>query len=580
MNTMSASLYATTNPKFLKKTVTRLDHPGQLGGVSVRPIAGGVLRAIHTRLTEAIPGLRDVKSLSGATMDQAFRNALASNDAWNFKRHYFEANVLKRFQDTSSDKQVSRAKYSIDVLLDSEIRCAVSNEVLYHVLTEDRPSVPRHIKKILRRAKNILHSVLRDFPWEDFPRACGFSSGATNEFPRKAAAIHNKWVLSTHITPKALPYFEAFCGWAGLDLMPRGNVEDVVISTYNKVFTVPKNFERDRTACKPSTWNCFFQKGVGKLIGRRLQKGPRLLHKDAQLEHRVLAKIGSATGLLATLDLKGASDSISISLIDELFPEQWKQVLFDLREEYGLLPDGTLIRWEKLSTMGNGFTFEVETALFYALVKACCGRSSIVSVYGDDIICPSRYADLVSEVMMYCGFEINREKSFTRGKFRESCGGHYFDGRDVKPFYITNLPNGLNDIINLHNDIVRWTGAYPSEGSEFFELWRACRAAVPRAHWGPPGKEGCLWAEWDDCRPIYIRSLQAFVVKGLRQVESKIETWDNYGSYLQKLWESDLDVADASERSHYKITCEGVKGCWLVVDRTQWNRLTAETLCT
>lgn len=555
-------------------------HPDLRGGVSFRPPAAGVLKSLHKALHEEFPMLCDVSRLNGAYMDLEFKKAVASSSVGDFKRHYLMANVLKRFQSSDPGSANARAEQALSHLLASEERCKVSNSLLAGCLSDDRAWVPTHIRSRLLRAKKILHEILGGtFPWEELPRACNFSPGATTEFPRSTAAIHNKWALSAQITPKALPYLWAFQGWAGLDLLPDYD-KNQVLCMYNKVFTVPKNFERDRTACKPVTWNAFFQKGVGKMVKRRLQRTKKLLLPDAQEYHQVLARIGSATGALATLDLKGASDGISLALVDELFPAQWAKVLFDLREEYGLLPNGEIIQWEKLSTMGNGFTFEVETTLFYALAAACCSNDSLVSVYGDDLIVPTRYADDVTELMMYCGFEMNREKTFLSGLFRESCGGHFYAGVDVKPFYITNLPSNMNDVVNLHNDIVKWSGGYPARGERFHHIWRRCREIVPRAAWGPPGKQGVLWAEWDDCRPVYCPSLQAFRVQGMAWETVTTDISDGIGGYLQKLWERDDEPTGASSHATYRETGTVVRGCHMLVDRAQWNRATVETLCT
>jgi len=58
-----------------------------------------------------------------------------------------------------------------------------------------------------------------------------------------------------------------------------------------------------------------------------------------------------------------------------------------------------------------------------------------VRVYGDDIIIPT---DMVSEALRSLtayGFVVNRHKSFWNGKFRESCGGDFYDGIDVSVGY-------------------------------------------------------------------------------------------------------------------------------------------------
>jgi len=72
--------------------------------------------------------------------------------------------------------------------------------------------------------------------------------------------------------------------------------------------------------------------------------------------------------------------------------------------------------------MGNGFTFPLETLIFWALTRAVCGSTATVSAYGDDIICPSDRAEDVIAVLTEVGFSVNLEKSFWNGPFRESCG--------------------------------------------------------------------------------------------------------------------------------------------------------------
>ena len=607
------ALYAQRHPPSTYK-----GHPDLQGGTSLRPIASGKLKQLHKALSRSIPGLFDTEFLQSAYMDAAFQRALQSETAGEFKRHYLDANILKRFQSSDEKTVASRQEAAVQLLLDSEIRCRVSNGALLES-TETRGWVPTHIRAKLARTKKILFEILGEFPMEELPRACNFGPGATVELSRKKGALHNKWALLTQITPRALPYAHAFVHWTGLtapsyqsythdplspeEIYNLTGVTQAVCADWaltegffsrfsadayqgftlvecNKVFTVPKNFERDRTACLPVGWNSFLQKGVGKLIKRRLNR-KKLLHRDAQIEHQLLARLASIFGTLSTLDLKGASDGIGLVLVAEVFPESWVRVLLDLREEKGELPSGDIVTWEKLSTMGNGFTFEAETALFYALVVSCCGRDSLVSVYGDDIICPTQYAEEVIELMMYCGFEINREKTFTTGPFRESCGGHYFAGVDVKPFYITSLPKDVNDVINLHNDIIKWYGRYPRKGDRFFTVWRRCREIVPRAMWGPPGLQGVCWAEWDDCRPEWCPGLQAWRVKGVAyKVDESSDLHDHVGAILQKLWETSTQEEPGGETSTYRDIGEVPKGCWRVVDRAQWTTVRAETLCT
>jgi hypothetical protein len=96
--------------------------------------------------------------------------------------------------------------------------------------------------------------------------------------------------------------------------------------------------------------------------------------------------------------------------------------------------------------MGSGHTFPLQTLLFYCLAEAtrtllkCRGK---VSVYGDDIIVPTRMSKHLIVIFSELGFVINSDKSFydepdpqwpSKTFFRESCGGDYKGGVDVRPY--------------------------------------------------------------------------------------------------------------------------------------------------
>jgi len=107
--------------------------------------------------------------------------------------------------------------------------------------------------------------------------------------------------------------------------------------------------------------------------------------------------------------------------------------------------------------MGSGITFPLETLIFWGIGKACAsltGHDSLVSVYGDDIICRRGNAALFIEVLRYCGFKVNTEKSFLFGPFRESCGEDWWAGDRVVPIYIRNTPKlRPTDIYRLMNTL-------------------------------------------------------------------------------------------------------------------------------
>jgi hypothetical protein len=119
--------------------------------------------------------------------------------------------------------------------------------------------------------------------------------------------------------------------------------------------------------------------------------------------------------------------------------------------------DGTWVRLEKFSSMGNGFTFELETLIFWAISSGVQDAHNEwnVHVYGDDIIIPSESFDDVKHALEFFGFSLNKEKSFKDGAFRESCGSDYFNGVAVRPYYIEEFPNGPEDWIALANGLRR-----------------------------------------------------------------------------------------------------------------------------
>lgn len=214
---------------------------------------------------------------------------------------------------------------------------------------------------------------------------------------------------------------------------------------------VPKNAKTYRSIVVEPTLNGFFQLGIGDYMTKRLLANGVDL-KD-QSTNRRLARLGSLTGELATLDLSSASDTIATELVWHLLPLDWALLLSSLRTS--TVWDGANhVRLHKFSSMGNGFTFPLESLIFWALGKAIVDDDGVVSVYGDDIIVPSKHAQRLVSVLQEAGFSVNREKSFITGPFRESCGGDYLSGIDIRPLYIKRRLL-VADLFALHNFYVR-----------------------------------------------------------------------------------------------------------------------------
>lgn len=228
----------------------------------------------------------------------------------------------------------------------------------------------------------------------------------------------------------------------------------------NRIEFVPKKTDEARTIALEPSMNVMLQLGVDGHIRKNLLK-LGIDMNDQQINQR-LAKHGSIDNSLATLDLKGASDNIAIVIIEKLFPHEWANYILDLRSDVGILPDGSTVRYEKLSSMGNGYTFAVETLLFAACVYATnpdvqFGIDS--HVYGDDIICHSSDVPNLVKLLNLCGFLVNEDKSFVNDTFtRESCGADFYRGINIRPVFL-KVPLDELDVFafySLHNRLAEW----------------------------------------------------------------------------------------------------------------------------
>lgn len=460
--------------------------------------------------------------------------AFGSDNPAEFSHWYLRSEVLRKFDDGNPATAEMRVSAATQKFHDAEALCREANAGLV-----GWDLYARYNLAVWRRARAIVRDILGPFPWERFPYACQFGPGASLELPRRKASMSNKWGKATHITEASLPYYDAFRKWSNIDLPTVMSVVDG-----NRVTTVPKSYATDRTIAIEPAWNSFFQKGVGSLIRSRLRRIGILL-PDAQQTHQDLARVGSATGMLATIDLSMASDSVGLALCEALLPEQWYKVILDLRSPRGYLTGGEVVDYAKVSSMGNGFTFELETLLFYALTAACYKKDdrAYISVYGDDIICPTSNVELVMSLLREAGFQLNEDKSFWTGSFRESCGGHYFSGVDVTPFYLRAHPSSFGNAIVTYNSILEWCSRQPGASVRGFEgTLQDIYRRIPRSLRGPWGLDGCLWATWDQCRPEWSRRYQCYRQKTVKTVRWLQDDGHNWGAILNKLWVGNEDT--------------------------------------
>jgi hypothetical protein len=237
----------------------------------------------------------------------------------------------------------------------------------------------------------------------------------------------------------------------------------------SKLFTVRKRNDIDRVACKEPPLNMFWQLAIGKTLEERLREVFNISLADQPEFNRELARYGSRNGYFGTTDLSSASDTIARQMLDSHFPKWFVDYLYQTACSY-VDVDGEMQELRMISTMGNGFTFPLETMIFSCCVSAAYSIAGVplvrnrrrpakpgnFGVFGDDIITDSNATGYLWRLLRLLGFKINADKTFNSGPFRESCGSDYFKGKNVRPIFLKKLATP-QDIYVACNRIVEYT---------------------------------------------------------------------------------------------------------------------------
>lgn len=265
-----------------------------------------------------------------------------------------------------------------------------------------------------------------------------------------------------------LSYIWNFSEFINAELIRKENLGSPVVVKGNRLNFVPKRNDISRVICTEPVLNMYFQLGIGNLIRSRLASYFHIRLEDQPDRNRELARLGSLDGSFVTIDLSSASDSISLRMLDQLFPRDFVSWLKLCRSPSTKLPDGSQVALNMVSTMGNGFTFPLQTMIFACAVLACHTAQGIpyslnygdslgsFAVFGDDIICHRDVARDVLHLIQLLGFRVNEDKTFVEGPFRESCGADYFYGQPVRGVYIKKL-NSQQDRCVAINLLNRWS---------------------------------------------------------------------------------------------------------------------------
>lgn len=387
------------------------------------------------------------------------------NELHSFRKDYFVWSYARKY--IGLDTGIDTEDVALKSFIGSEETCRETNIFLRSLESGLVNPRNRRGNALIYKASRKISEILGRFSLEKVSR-CGWTVGASTQFSRVRSFLDDKIHSYPHCSSSAAPYLEhqmaidphwleciyglpwgTLVGESYSDLVNLSH--DVIVrDEANVIKTVPKSAKTDRVIAVEPQGNQFLQKGVGNYIRSRLKRfGVDL---DTQKRNQDLARRAFDEGL-ATLDLSAASDSISIELVRCLLPYDWFEYLDKIRSRNYIL-DGNVYRYHKFSSMGNGFTFELESLIFFAMASAVVKEGEI-SVFGDDIIVPAAYYQDLVEFLSLMGFSVNKAKSFSKGNFYESCGKHYYEKVDVTPVYQADLVTDEASFIRAHNRLMR-----------------------------------------------------------------------------------------------------------------------------
>lgn len=335
---------------------------------------------------------------------------------------------------------------------------------------------------LIYQTSRLLSEILGEHSELDMAQNLRFGPGVSSSCRGSMATIAHKLEADITCTPRSLPIVERtfrhfFQYYYRLKPI-------IAKEQYNYFTTVPKTFKQERGICIGQHGNIVVQLAYGAQLRRKFKKYVDL-NKAADFHQYLVEKKWRE---IATIDLRSASQMIARRAVQAVWPETWLSVMDDLREEYTLLPDGTKNYNQHYSAMGNGFTFEMESLLFYCLAKAAMLNAGLdwkyLSVFGDDIIVDKECAPTVVQALKDFGFVPNDEKTYLDGPFKESCGVDTLRGRNIRPIFLRNTKNGkyIEVLYKLANNISRMA-ANSGHGicldASFYRAWIRVVREIP-----------------------------------------------------------------------------------------------------
>lgn len=473
-----------------------------------------------------------------------------------------------------------------DSFSEFEEMCRLSNK-RFRGLEEDPSLWDPFMKDVFDLSKRKISSVLGAVNLDQISHGFGWGPGATTSAVGSNTSAYEKFRARLDVTSNSLIMghccINSTPSWSNCqiqtDEFPSVKVslsrDAFNVVRGNEIVFVPKNAKTHRIIAKEPHVNSYLQKGFGSYIRRRLASVAGIDLNDQSLNQRLAMK-SSITGHLATIDLSGASDTISRELVRLLLPAKWFSLLDACRSKQGFLrKEDTWVCYEKFSSMGNAFTFELESLIFWALcdsVKTLEQSSGELNVYGDDIIVPVEIYPSVVKVIDFAGFRVNASKSFSSGVFRESCGKDYFDGTDVRPIFLKESLSNVENLLKLANSLRRYSHRRSFNcgcDKRFRDVWLLVISLIPgpfRSLKIPEGfGDGGIASNFDEACPSLSKRRKAdgwegFEFKMIIRQARKLAMKDEHAGYTASLQVAGQNKLRTSSPTPLQERIEGLFG--------------------
>lgn len=351
--------------------------------------------------------------------------------------------------DTNTDEDLERKTVHDFLMTQDYVQASLPSSLRVHLW--------------LQEARVICASILGKFDEEEFYKRCRFGKRAARHVRREESHLHTKVKVMSGSTSQVRSVLPIVNGDMTLRQTLRCNNRDEK-GRPGKGFTwrraeslmlevVPKNYKSGRTITPDTVIGSFISSGYGSYVQERLRLNG-LDIRTLQETHKQLARGSSCTGHLVTADMSKASDNISWPLMLRLLPMDWLRPLRKDRIRRLSICNSTECASTVMS-MGKGYTFPLQTLIFYSLLRSVANLLKVesrISVYGDDLIYPKKIHKYVATLFPQVGLKFNLDKTFAtdrrmyfigdslqsastaQGCFRESCGGDFLCGIDVRPY--------------------------------------------------------------------------------------------------------------------------------------------------